>query len=90
MFIFAFNLLEQINLFVKHFFTNKSITTPYYIKLFRPVPFVVLWCPGGWCCHRWSAPRCLVVSWWWLVVLVVLVSSVSWWLIGGVLLGAWW
>lgn len=31
MYIFAFNLYTQINLFIKHIFTNKFITIPYYI-----------------------------------------------------------
>ena len=50
MFLFAFNLYTQINLFIKHIFTNKFITTPYYIY-----GGVLL---GGWC------PRC--AWWWWL------------------------
>ena len=65
MFLFAFNLCIQINLFIKHIFTNKFITTPYYIY-----GGVLL---GGWCprcawCPR--VPGALVVSGaWWLVVL---------------------
>ena len=65
MFLFAFNLYIQINLFIKHIFTNKFITTPYYIY-----GGVLL---GGWCprcawCPR--VPGALVVSGaWWLVVL---------------------
>ena len=31
MFLFAFNLCKQINLFTKHIFANKDITIPYYI-----------------------------------------------------------
>ena len=31
MFLFAFNLYKQINLFTKHIFANKDITIPYYI-----------------------------------------------------------
>ena len=31
MFLFAFNLYIQINLFTKHIFANKFITIPYYI-----------------------------------------------------------
>lgn len=31
MFLFAFNLYTQINLFSKHIFANKYINTPYYI-----------------------------------------------------------
>ena len=31
MFLFAFNLYKQINLFTKHIFANKYINTPYYI-----------------------------------------------------------
>ena len=64
MFLFAFNLYTQINPFIKHIFTNKFITTPYYIRwsasrcLVAGVGVVVL--PGG--CHRWSGPRWLVVS----------------------------
>ena len=41
MLLFAFNLYTQINLFVKHIFTNKFITAPYCIY------GGVL--PGGWC-----------------------------------------
>ena len=67
MFLFAFNLYTQINLFVKHIFTNKFITTPYYI--YGGVPSVPGGVLGGWWCPRW-----LVVSSvaggapWWLVV----------------------
>ena len=31
MFLFAFNLYIQINLFTKHIFANKFIIIPYYI-----------------------------------------------------------
>ena len=31
MFLFAFNLCKQINLFTKRIFANKYINTPYYI-----------------------------------------------------------
>ena len=41
MILFVFNLYKQINLFTKHIFTNKFITTSYYIY------GGVL--PGGWC-----------------------------------------
>ena len=84
MFLFAFNLYTQINLFIKHIFTNKFITTPYYIY-----GGVLL---GGWC------PRC--AWWWWLPSVEcssvpggVLVSS--WCLVPGgwwcslVILGGW-
>ena len=59
MFLFAFNLYTQINLFIKHIFTNKFITTPYYIYGGVPsVPgawwLVVL--PGGWWCLLASSP----------------------------------
>ena len=77
MYIFAFNLYTQINLFIKHIFTNKFITIPYYIYTDRwsaPRCLVVAgvlvagggpdaWCPRG----GWSVAA-----------------------IGGVLLGAWW
>ena len=33
MFLFAFNLYKQINLFTKHIFANKYINTPYYIYI---------------------------------------------------------
>ena len=48
MFLFAFNLYIQINLFIKHIFTNKFITIPYYIY-----GGVLL---GGWLCLLASSP----------------------------------
>ena len=58
MILFAFNLYTQINLFVKHIFTNKFITTPYYIRLSAPRCLVSSWClvPGGWWCLLASSP----------------------------------
>ena len=50
MYIFAFNLYTQINLFIKHIFTNKFITIPYYIYTDRwsaPRCLVVILVPGG-------------------------------------------
>ena len=46
MLLFAFNLYTQINLFIKHIFTNKFITTPYYI--YGGVLLGAWWCPGVW------------------------------------------
>ena len=47
MFLFAFNLYKQINLFTKHIFANKDITTHYYI--YGGV-LLGAWCPrGAWC-----------------------------------------
>ena len=52
MFLFAFNLYKQINLFTKHIFANKYINTPYYIyscfvlsSTFLPI--LMLWKPGA-------------------------------------------
>ena len=46
MFLFAFNLCKQISLFAKHIFTNKYITTHYYIYScfvrFSPLPVLML------------------------------------------------
>ena len=46
MFLFAFNLYKQINLFTKHIFANKDITIPYYIYscFARSLPFCLSWC----------------------------------------------
>ena len=57
MFLFTFNLYTQINLFIKHIFTNKFITTPYYI--YGGVLLGAWWCPGV----------LVVPGAWWLVVL---------------------
>ena len=46
MYIFAFNLYTQINLFIKHIFTNKFITIPYYIYGSVECSSVP---GGGWC-----------------------------------------
>ena len=63
MFLFAFNLYTQINLFVKHIFTNKFITTPYYI--YGGVPSVPGGVLGGWWCPRWLVV--LPGGWWCLL-----------------------
>ena len=77
MFLFAFNLYKQINLFTKHIFANKDITTHYYI--YGGV-LLGAWCPrGAWC------PWCLVPG----GVLVVSVVSSLVAAIGGVVLGGW-
>ena len=52
MFLFAFNLYKQINLFTKHIFANKDITIPYYIyscfALSSPfLPILMLCQPGA-------------------------------------------
>ena len=44
MFLFAFNLYTQINLFIKHIFTNKFITIPYYIRWSASRCLVSSWC----------------------------------------------
>ena len=85
MFLFTFNLYTQINLFIKHIFTNKFITTPYYI--YGGVLLGAWWCPGV----------LVVPGAWWLVVLPGdprWLVSVQWSslmaAIGGVVLGGWW
>ena len=58
MYIFAFNLYTQINLFIKHIFTNKFITIPYYIYTDRWSAPRCLVVAGVLVAGRWSAPRC--------------------------------
>lgn len=79
MYIFAFNLYAQINLFIKHIFTNKFITIPYYIYTDRwsaPRCLVVILVPGG---GPRGGPGVLGGDWW--------LPSVE---CSSVLLGAWW
>ena len=79
MLLFAFNLYTQINLFVKHIFTNKIITTPYYI--YGGVLLGAWWCPGAWC------PRgawCLG-GWWCSLV----AGGVPWWLVVSSVVAPW-
>lgn len=51
MFLFAFNLYKQINLFTKHIFANKDITTHYYIYScfvrFSPFLPILMLCQMG-------------------------------------------
>ena len=48
--LFAFNLYKQINLFTKHIFANKDITTYYYIYscFVWLSPFGPSWCYARW------------------------------------------
>ena len=103
MFLFAFDLYTQINLFAKHILTNKFITTPYYIRWSAPRCLVSSWCLvvvaaiGGVLRGAWWCPGVLVVPGvivvpgaWWLVS--VEWSSVAGGVLGGgsmVILGGW-
>lgn len=73
MFLFTFNLCKQINLFIKHVFTNKFVTIPYYIyNCFAAAPrgaflvflVSVVEVPPFW---WWLPPWCSWCSWcqWW-------------------------